>query len=156
MCVCEGVVCATVFPDFDVFISLLVVALTFTAELCAIFLALCSISFHDSNNFVIYSESRSALQALGSLYTCNSLILKIQRFLCDLHARLKFISFCWIPLHVGLSGYEKADVLAKMAIQLPPPNHNALPLRTTFPLFVVPSVPPGSPFGSSVLRMAIS
>ena len=35
----EGVGCDAVFLDFDVFISLPVVALIFTAELCAIFFA---------------------------------------------------------------------------------------------------------------------
>ena len=30
------------------------------------------------------------------------------------------------------------------------------PFRTTFPLFAVPSVPPGIPIGTSVLRMTIS
>ena len=112
-------------------------------------------SFHISDNFVIYSDSRSALQALGCLYTRNPLVLKIQRFFCDLHARRKFVS-CWVPSHVGFSGNEKADVLAKRAIQLPPANHNALPLQDSSPLFAVPSVPPGSPVGTSVLRMVIS
>ena len=40
-----GVGCAAVFPDFDVFISLPVVASIFTIELCAIFLTLSRISF---------------------------------------------------------------------------------------------------------------
>ena len=53
----EDVGCAAVFPDFNVFISLPVVASIFTAELCAIFLTLSRISFHDSNSFVIYSDS---------------------------------------------------------------------------------------------------
>ena len=107
----EGVVCAVVFPDLDLFISLPVVPSIFIAELCAIFLALSRISFHDRNSFVTYSDSRSALQALGSFYTRNPLVIKIQRFLCDLHARRKLVS-CWIPSHV-LSRNEKADVLAK-------------------------------------------
>ena len=125
----EDVGCAAVFPDFDVFISLPVVTSIFTAELYAIFLALSRISFHDSDSFVIYSDPRSALQALGSLYTHNPMVLEIQRFLCDLHARRKFVSFCWIPSHVGLSGNGMADVLAKRSIQLPPANYNALPLQ---------------------------
>ena len=49
--------CAAVFPGFDVAISLPVVSSIFTAELCAIFLVLSRISFHESNNFVIYSDS---------------------------------------------------------------------------------------------------
>ena len=80
--------CDTGFPDFDVFISLPVVASMFTAELCAIFLALSRISFHVSNNSVIYADSRSVLQALGNLYTRNPLVLKIG-YLCDLHFRRK-------------------------------------------------------------------
>ena len=80
----EGVGCAGVFPDFEVFISLPVTASTFTAELCAIFLALSRISFRDIDSFVIYSDIRCALQALGSLYTRNPLVLKIQRFLFEL------------------------------------------------------------------------
>ena len=95
----EGVGCAAVFPDF-VFISLPVAASIFTAELCAIFLLLIRISVHDSDSFVIYSDSRSALLALGSLYTRNPLVLEIQRFLSD-HAGRKFV-FCWISSHVGL------------------------------------------------------
>ena len=82
-------------------------------EICAIFLALSCISVHDSNNFIIYYDSRSALQALGSLYTLNPLVIKIQRFLCELHARLLLLD----SSHVGLSGNEKADVLDKRAIQ---------------------------------------
>ena len=60
----EGVGCAAVFPDYDVFISHPVAASVFTVELCVIFLALSRILFHDSNNFVIYLDSRNALQAL--------------------------------------------------------------------------------------------
>ena len=100
------------------------VASLFTAELCAIFFALIRISFH-----VIYSESRSALQALGNLYSCYILILKIQLFLCDPHADRKYVSFRLNPSHVGLSGNEKVDVLVKWAVQLPPANHYALPFQ---------------------------
>ena len=56
----------SVFPDFDVFISLPEIASIFTAEFYATFLALSRILFHDSDSFVIYSDSQSGLQALGS------------------------------------------------------------------------------------------
>ena len=142
---------------FLTFLSLFLwVASIFTEELYVIFLALSRISVRESNNFVTYYDSRSLLQALGRVYTRNSLVLKIQRFLCDLHARRKFVSFCWIPSNVGLSGKEKDDALAKRAIQLPPANHNALHLHDYVPLFAFPSVPPGSPVGTCVLRMVKS
>ena len=127
--------------------SLPVVASILTVELCAIYLSLFRISFHESNNFVIYLDSRSAMQALGSFYTWNSLVMKILRFLCDLHSRRKCVS-CWIPSHVGCSGNEKAGVLTKRAIQLPPANHSALPLQD-----YVPSLPPGIFVWTNVLRM---
>ena len=47
----EGVGIAAVFHDFDVFISLHVVALIFTEELCTIFLPISRISLQNSNNF---------------------------------------------------------------------------------------------------------
>ena len=81
--------------------SLPVVASIFTTELCAIFLALSRISFHESDSFIIYSDSRSSLQALGSPYTGNLLVLKIQRVLFDLYSGLKFFVSCWIHSHVG-------------------------------------------------------
>ena len=58
--------CADVFHDFELLISLPVVASIFTAELYAIFLAISRISFHN-NNFVLHSDFRNALQAIGSL-----------------------------------------------------------------------------------------
>ena len=129
----EGVGCGALFPDFDLFISLPLVGSIFTAELCAIFFTLSRVSFHDSNNFVIYFDSRSALQTFGSLYTRNPLVLKIQRFLPNLHACRKFVSFCSIPSHVGLFGNEKANVLTKRAVQLLSPKYYALPLQDYIP-----------------------
>ena len=80
---------------------------------------------------------------------CNPLVLKIQHFLCGLHAHRKFVFFCWIPSHLGLSGKVKADVLAKGPSSYPLVNHNALPIQD-----YIPSVPLGSPVGTRVLRMA--
>ena len=86
-----------------------------------------------NDSFVISSDFRIALQARGSIYTFSPLVLKMQPFLCDFHARRKFVSFCWIPSHVGLSVNEKADVLPKRAFQLPPANHNTFPLQNYIP-----------------------
>ena len=69
--------CAAIFPNFETFVSLPLMASIFTAELCVIFLTLTRISTHNGSSFVIYSDFRSALQPLGKLYTHNVLVLKI-------------------------------------------------------------------------------
>ena len=129
----SGVGCAAVFPDFELFVSLPLMASIFTAELCAIFLALTRISELDDSSFTIYSDSRSALQALEKLYTRHPLVLKIQRFLAGLHSRRKDISLCWVPSHVGLPGNERADRVAKRASLLPPSGALSLPLQDLYP-----------------------
>ena len=87
-----------------------------------------------------------------SFCTRNLSVLKIQRFLCNLHARRKFVSICWIPSHVGLSG----NVLAKKAIQLPPANHNASLLQNYVPSIRRSIRASWQSLGTSVLQMAIS
>ena len=69
------------FTDFKVLISLPLVA-SISIYLFFSYFSHSHISFHDSADFVIYSHSRSVLQLLGSLYTPNPLVLKIN-FLCD-------------------------------------------------------------------------
>ena len=68
------------------------------------------------------------MQAIGSLYTRNPLVIKIHSFLCDLHERRKFVSFCWVP-----SDNEKAKGLGKRTIQLPPDNLHALRFQDYIP-----------------------
>ncbi|GFO48660.1 ribonuclease h1 [Plakobranchus ocellatus] len=66
-------------------------------------------------NFVIYSDSLSALQALQSK---NFKVIDIKR----LHNLIRkfppyvHISFVWIPAHVGIQGSENVDKLAKGAL----------------------------------------
>ena len=90
----SGVGCAAIFPDFETFVSLQLMESIFTAELCAIFLALTRISTHNGSSLVIYSDSLIALQALGELYARYALVLKVQRFLACFHSRRKAVSFC--------------------------------------------------------------
>ena len=131
----EGVECAAVFLDFDVFIPLPLVASIFTAQLYAIFLALPHISFHDSNNYVIYFDSRSALQTLGRLYACILLVLKIQCFLMIFRPVETFsLSAGSLPT-LGSLATKKLMFWSKVkrTIPLPSANHNALPLQDYVP-----------------------
>ncbi|GFN87442.1 Pol-like protein [Plakobranchus ocellatus] len=92
-------------------------ASVFSAELEGIALALTEIRKLSKyyKNFVIYSDSLSALQAIQSR---NFKVIDIRR-LYNLIRKLApyvHISFVWIPAHVGIRGNENVDKLAKAAL----------------------------------------
>ena len=73
----------------------------FTAELEAIDAALDLISdFKDHKKFVIFSDSRSALQSIDNQISRNPLVIYILDRLQLLKNDGFFIKFCWIPSHV--------------------------------------------------------
>ena len=86
----------------------------FTAEICAINLALKIISNNKAKKFIIYSDSISVLHSIKNQKLDNPLIVNL---LNKLHAlrQSKKIIFCWIPGHMGIQGNDKADSLAKAA-----------------------------------------
>ena len=76
----------------------------YSAELRAIELALNHISNSRHNNFVVFSDSKSSLQALQNLWSNHPLVcrvLNLHSLLCRLN---KNIVFCWLPSHVGIRG----------------------------------------------------
>ena len=99
-------------PSFTVSKRLLDKASIFTKEIEALASALRYIKVLDSSKFVIFCDSKSALQALLSNWDHPS-VLCILKFLIDLHTRHKTVVFCWLPSHMGISGNEKADATAK-------------------------------------------
>ncbi|GBO00674.1 hypothetical protein AVEN_93673-1 [Araneus ventricosus] len=66
------------------------------------------------DNYIIFSDSLSALESMTSL---NRFSHPLSFNILELHDRLTTkgftILFCWIPSHVGISGNELADNLAK-------------------------------------------
>ncbi|GBN39539.1 hypothetical protein AVEN_209784-1 [Araneus ventricosus] len=88
----------------------------FTAEITAILHALSEISSGPPDNYIIYSDSLSALESMTSL---NRFSHPLTLNILELHDRLIAkgftILFCWIPSRVGVSGNELADNLARSA-----------------------------------------
>ena len=115
----DGVGCAIIYNDFVEQAKLPDTASVFTAELSAIIQSLKLI--HDSNrsNFVIYSDSFSAITSLRKFNPLHPLIQKAQEWLFRIHIKYKKVQFCWVPSHVGIQQNEEADVQAKEAALLP-------------------------------------
>ncbi|GFN98582.1 Pol-like protein [Plakobranchus ocellatus] len=93
-------------------------ASVFSAEQKGIVLALTEIKkkltkYH--KNFVVYSDSLSALQSIQSKHfkvnSVRRLYNSIRKLLPYVH-----ISFVWIPAHVGIQGNENVDKLAKATL----------------------------------------
>ena len=68
-------------------------------------------------NIVIFTDSLSALQALNSADP-DQMIQGLRSSLTKLTAQFT-VSLKWVPAHVGLTGNEKADRLAKIGSQAP-------------------------------------
>ncbi|GFX62598.1 RNase H domain-containing protein [Trichonephila clavipes] len=86
---------------------------SFDGEIEAIAVAVEQLSLRSSefNRVVIFSDSKSALQALSQNCLCNSQrIFKCRSFLQEVPHK---ISFQWIPVHCGIARNEHADFLAK-------------------------------------------
>ncbi len=78
-------------------------ATVFSAELKALLLALEHVSKSKNNEFIIFSDSLSAIQALQGCDFRNSLLmlfLKEYKELTEDHQ--KTIILCWIPSHIGI------------------------------------------------------
>lgn len=91
----------------------------FTAECIAIFESLKYIDDNHNGNFLILSDSLSALQKLNSSpfhYPEDDLCIGIRTIIHKLTDTGREIVLAWIPSHCGIPGNEKADSLAKDAI----------------------------------------
>jgi ribonuclease HI len=109
----------------------------FTAELTAIVLALYHIKSHDPGQFLIVTDSMSSILALESRkisLKTHPLVLKSREALWWLENNGYTVTLTWAPAHVGVTGNERADRLAKDAIGsgndpiFPPFNCDSIPI----------------------------
>lgn len=101
-----------VFSNFNRGYSLPQAALSFTAELSAIIVALKLVFVHQGNNYTLFIDSQGALLAIES-FNSHPLVLAILEWLFLIHLRRKKVNFYWIPTHVGIRRNERVDALAK-------------------------------------------
>ena len=117
-----GVGFAAVSSSQNILLSLPNRASVFTAELCAIWSATKIIKGMPSQKFVIYTDSRSAIEALQNYNSKNYLVQQIKYIFHKLKETGKNIELCWVPAHVGIRGNEEADRAAKAAIAMTKAN----------------------------------
>ena len=91
----------------------------FTAEVFAIGLALNIISRDKHNKFIRFSNSLSVLTSVKNKKLENPLIVKLHSRLDSMSSHKKII-LCWIPRYIGVSGNERANSVAKSALDLSP------------------------------------
>ena len=105
----------------------------FTAEARALTHALDWIKVSGHRKFIIFSDSKSCLQAILQHQPTNSIIREIQQNHTDLKKVRKEVIFCWLPSHIGITGNEKADQAAKWALAQEP-DVSAIPHTDLLPL----------------------
>ena len=93
-------------------------ASVFTAELSAIWAAIEIIKEQPPQKFVIFSDSKSAIEALQHYCPKNSLVQQIKYQFHKLYEDNINVELCWIPAHVGIVGNENADKAARAAINM--------------------------------------
>jgi ribonuclease HI len=86
------------------------------AELCAIANAMKQMIYRPNINkkkIVMLVDSKATIQAINNFKKANEAIEKIRSAYQILMAQGNYVILQWIPSHVGLTGNEQADYLAK-------------------------------------------
>ncbi|GFW74643.1 RNase H domain-containing protein [Trichonephila clavipes] len=88
----------------------------FTAEAIALYRALQLIDPKTPHKYCIYTDSMSVLEAIENYNDrCHPVVCDIIDITSRLHGKGCDIQFCWIPSHVGITGNEQVDIVARSA-----------------------------------------
>lgn len=112
--------------NFEVYIRMPKFSNIFSAELMAIYEAIKIVIEKKLNRSIIFTDSKSVLLAARNRsFKSHPFLHRIGQKIQDAKILGLEIILCWIPGHMGISGNEKVDMLAKQAV-----NENVA-LRTT-------------------------
>ena len=111
-----GVGAAVVFPEHEVNLRLPPQASSFFAEIVAMAKSLSLLTEQQPGRYVIISDSLSALQVVTNPFTLHAAVVSMHTTLRELQQQGFEVQFCWSPSHVGIRGNERADDLARSAV----------------------------------------
>ncbi|XP_066907144.1 uncharacterized protein [Halyomorpha halys] len=112
----EGVGTAVVSDNHTLLYSLQPYCSVYTAELFGINHTVCNIPINCPRS-VICSDSESALKSLQDPFSTHPLIIELKQHLKTLTKMGCRVLFLWLPGHCGITGNEKADSQARLAIK---------------------------------------
>lgn len=87
----------------------------FTAETYAIQMALEEILARESRLYVVFTDSKSAIDSIKHINSTHPIISNIIKLLIRVASQEKTVQLCWVPSHVMIEGNEKADTEARAA-----------------------------------------
>ncbi|XP_043998578.1 uncharacterized protein LOC122846005 [Gambusia affinis] len=89
----------------------------FTAEMVAVIISLQWVEEVRPDRVVICTDSKAVIESIqGEGNNRKDLVLEIQHSLFRLYRGGIDVWFCWVPAHQGVKGNERADKLAKRAL----------------------------------------
>ena len=112
----DGVVFGAVLPHKTISGKLPAASSVFIAEIRAILPTVTFLIRLPQQEFIVYSDSQSALQSICNSFCLHPVVREIYRWLRVLHSRGKSVTFCSVPGHVGVAGNEQADRAAAAAV----------------------------------------
>ena len=128
----NNVAAAATSKNFSAQVSLPGNASIVTAEIQALKMAYNLVKNCDGNRFIIFTVSLSSLQALDSNNCDHPFLQDILKLFNHCLSVNQTVVSAWVPSHVGIKGNEKADELAKQAL-----NFNVLDLKVPYTDFKV-------------------
>ena len=113
---CNGVGIAIILENQNLTFKLPNDCSIFSAEALAILKAIEIINTSTHTNFLILSDSLSAINSVKNKTHSGDIAILIQNKIDEAKQKKKQIILTWIPGHTGIPGNETADTFAKMAI----------------------------------------